>query len=907
MPEISKAALRSNDRRSQRLSKKHVKSISPVRRPVGDSFTSATWPPAMFARMQTHLITERIVTSAEYDMVATRLQQKLVDCSTPLEDAEYQIFKAALRHSPFCSTLNDDEVLELANSAQLFEFAAGDEVVKEGEAGTHLFLVKSGSYVVTVGDCETLTQYKQGATFGEVSLIHGSPRWATITAEVLGQVWGVALEAVRLILLQMAHRSFKENMKLLERVQIFNVLDDQQMTSICQELVVQIYATGSTIIRQGDSGEHIDSVFIIKSGAVQVTKDDQMVRTLGVGDYFGELALLYRRPRSATVVASMRTSCVAFKRSVLARVLGDVFYLALFQNVVFQALKTTLTFSQFSDEQLRSLAGAVLIKDFPARSVVFLEEKETRGLRYFIVLDGEVVVGTPGNDDVCARLSCGDGFGDEYLKDTSRPFQHKVENASDFPCKLALLSTEAVKSLAATSDVEELLDDQEKMAMLRKVYVFRHLSKPHCKLIAKSLRTLSKRKGEAVIVEGEMGSQFFVIRSGELLVVKQGRTLRTLGKSDYFGERGLLYDEPRTASVLVNSSKADLLFIDKKIFTQILDGKMRAHLEQRIKLQNRNFDLDDLREVRIIGRGTFGVVKHVTHRESGHPYALKCISRVQAVRNREQEHLQLEREILLENDHPFIVKVVKTFKDRRYIYFLQELVIGGELYAAIRELGLLSRAQAQFYVASMILALESLHMRDITFRDLKPENVLLDSHGFIKLIDFGCARKLRGITFTLLGTPHYMAPEVINGQGYRISCDVWSVGVCLYEFMCGPLPFGNDTDDHLEVFRHILQSKLTFPSVFKDRAARRVIRGLLRRPVEERLRLSDLSGDSSVRCDEFFCGFSWDRLLSRQLDPPLVPGEPAVEEGGAMDKDVVTIDEHALEMDIIEDGWDKDF
>ncbi len=151
--------------------------------------------------------------------------------------------------------------------------------------------------------------------------------------------------------------------------------------------------------------------------------------------------------------------------------------------------------------------------------------------------------------------------------------------------------------------------------------------------------------------------------------------------------------------------------------------------------------------------------------------------------------------------------LVKTFRDGAYLYFLTELITGGELYDAIREMDLLTRSQAQFYIASIAIAIEYLHERAIAYRDLKPENILLDSQGYIKLIDFGCARKLgdTGRTYTLIGTPHYMAPEVILGRGYNQTADIWSVGVCCYEFMCGPLPFGYDaTEDQLHTFKEIL-------------------------------------------------------------------------------------------------------
>jgi len=331
-------------------------------------------------------------------------------------------------------------------------------------------------------------------------------------------------------------------------------------------------------------------------------------------------------------------------------------------------------------------------------------------------------------------------------------------------------------------------------------------------------------------------------------------------------------------------------------------------------LQQTRVALADLRKGRVLGQGTYGVVRLVQHTKFGTQYALKCISRKEATRRAQQANLILEREILLENDHPFIIKVVRTFKDSNHLYILTELVAGGELHSIIRAIGLLSRPQAQFYVGSLILALESLHARNIAYRDLKPENVLVDSHGFTKLIDFGCAVKLKGASYTIVGTPHYMAPEVIMGAGYGNTCDVWSMGICLFEFMCGPLPFGNDLEDPMQIFREILTAKLVIPPVMKDDLGQSLMKQLLRRPLDFRIGCGK-SAWRAVRRHAFFQGFSFDALLSRKLEPPLLPSASAPE-GGDRDGEPLNEDEADSDSSALTDvhsevatgsDWDTDF
>ena len=138
---------------------------------------------------------------------------------------------------------------------------------------------------------------------------------------------------------------------------------------------------------------------------------------------------------------------------------------------------------------------------------------------------------------------------------------------------------------------------------------------------------------------------------------------------------------------------------------------------------------------------------------------------------------------MLSVDHTMILKLIKTFKDEKRVYFLTEYCEGIDLFDAIRKLGTLQNKDARFYVACLLLSLEHLADRNIIHRDLKPENVIIDELGYPKLIDFGTAKIVTNRTFTIIGTPHYMAPEIISGKGYSSSVDIWSLGIMFYEFL----------------------------------------------------------------------------------------------------------------------------
>lgn len=219
---------------------------------------------------------------------------------------------------------------------------------------------------------------------------------------------------------------------------------------------------------------------------------------------------------------------------------------------------------------------------------------------------------------------------------------------------------------------------------------------------------------------------------------------------------------------------------------------------------------------------------------------------------------QQEKFVLENVAHPLILPFVKTFKDQNNVYFLTEFVKGMELFDVIREMNLLTDSDCQFYIGSMILAIEYLHHKNIIYRDLKPENVMVDHNGNVMLIDMGTAKPLEAKnsifrTFTILGTPHYMAPEVFSGKGYHFKADLWSIGVCLYEFMCGMVPFGEECEDPYDIYQTIIKSKLDFPNYVTSTVGKEFMNVLLEKNPDTR------GGRSYavLKAHRFFDKFNW--------------------------------------------------
>ncbi|KRZ49740.1 cAMP-dependent protein kinase catalytic subunit, partial [Trichinella nativa] len=267
------------------------------------------------------------------------------------------------------------------------------------------------------------------------------------------------------------------------------------------------------------------------------------------------------------------------------------------------------------------------------------------------------------------------------------------------------------------------------------------------------------------------------------------------------------------------------------------------------------------------GTGSYGRVYLARQRDSGKFYALKVMSFRKIVRSKQQNHVLSERKVLEKLNTPFAVKLHWAYHDAKCLYMLLDYVPGGELLSHIRFRKQFSNDVARFYAAEIVVALEYLHERGIVYRDLKPENVLIDRHGHIKLTDFGFAKLLTDRTWTMCGTPEYLAPEIVTGKGYNQAVDWWSLGILIYEMLSGKTPFEAPTA--IELYQNIVYGDFKFTRQF-ERGARDIIRKFLR--VEKSKRLGNTKeGILAVKNHRWFVSVNWDLVAHRRLQPPINP------------------------------------
>jgi len=277
--------------------------------------------------------------------------------------------------------------------------------------------------------------------------------------------------------------------------------------------------------------------------------------------------------------------------------------------------------------------------------------------------------------------------------------------------------------------------------------------------------------------------------------------------------------------------------------------------------------LESLTWVATLGVGGFGRVELVTGGQDNTPFALKKMKKSEIQDQKQQQHILNEKKIMQSCGSPFIVELYQTFHDSKYLYMLMEPCLGGELWTVLRNSKRFSDSTARFYVACVILAFDYLHKKGVIYRDLKPENLLLDSSGYIKLTDFGFAKQLAADekAWTFCGTPEYVAPEIITNKSHDYRADIWSLGILVFELLTGAPPFTNKANP-AQVYPEILKGirGVSFPSCI-GASASEIIRQCCRLSPSQRPSLHILKHFI------WFTGLDWVRLADRSLPPPKVP------------------------------------
>ena len=710
----------------------------------------------------------------------------------------------------------------------------------------------------------TLTQWH---TFGDMSLFSEKKREETIITKEGTELYIIDGESFRDIQKRNNEMILKDRYNFLNNIFLFEYLDKISKYNVAQKMQKREFEPNTRIITQGEKG---DTLYIIKEGMVSCRIGLKEIRRLSNNEYFGQNSILIDVNRSADIITLQNTICYELSREDLKEALTDdyidIILFCFFKNAVEKNnnLKNILI-----ESQLHKIFNCFSIQQYKKNECLYdsrnNNKMKTLNKKLILVIEGSLF------KDKILLANKSKFLGEELFNDINQEIITEEIYAN--PDAITLEAN--IYDIAKIMKID-LVQDKEKQPLnilrainkLKKIYLFRNLSDETLESIAQGMKKKKFKPNEYIVKENTKGEEFYLIIKGRVRITVKGNFLRDLDSGDYLGEKVLLTENNlRTASAMA-IEKVICYVLSKSEFQVILqDDTTKEYLMKKIALQDTEISLESLHYIKFLGKGKFGNVSLVHNKKN--IYAIKAISKASVEREKIlAKYFVNERRIMLSLDHPFIVKMVKSMKNQHFCFLLIEFINGINLdqYLQNRE----SRQniyETQFYIGSILLMLDYLQKKFIAHRDIKPSNIMIDSNGYLKMIDFGTSKVLTDYTSTIIGTPHYIAPEILRGRGYSLSCDFWSLGICMYEIFYGKYPFGNYANEVIEVYKEILKNNFTFPNDNNKVAkVNMLIKCLLNKKVNERI-----CNVSSLKKKPFFEGFYFDKLIDLRLKPPYKP------------------------------------
>lgn len=677
--------------------------------------------------------------------------------------------------------------------------------------------------------------------------------------------------------------------KALKKNFVFEHLTDRELRPFILAFEKESVAPNTVLITEGDVGDYF---YVIASGQCRFTVGGKQVGIAKAGSSFGELALLYNCPRAATVTTTDTSNTELFR----------------VDQKAFRYILNTQT-REHEDHKLKLLTGVPFLKDLGSYELSKLAAVMTPHLfdkGQYVFRKGDTAdnfyVIDEGTFKVC-NISAGEskyedielgpgGFGGERAIMTGEPRVGDMVALTDGQ----VFGIDKVTFFTVLGDLPHLMAKAQDKNILSGIKVFAdtNLDAKAYASLADLIENKTYAKGTNIVKAGQpTEAALYLVRSGKLQETTSNGTILPHEGGGYVGDALLLADaqagKNRPTDPTQVPADFTLTAIEETVCGVLTLANCRrivntVHLGRPVRpsviaadvaANAANVALADLKRHTILGAGTFGQVWLVSSEGSDGqrvPYALKIQSKYELLQDGQAKAVANEKNIMAMLQHPFLIRLANTYQDDKFVYMLLGLVQGGELYTIVhgngRKHGIPDK-EAQFYAAGIAEGLGYMHRRGFVYRDLKPENVLIDSEGYTVIVDFGFAKYVADKTYTLCGTPLYLPPEVILNRGHNWGADHWSLGVLIFEMLTGKTPFYEEGMEQMDLFRAIVKGRYKIPRTLSADATS-IIQGFVTKDPNQRLG-SLKGGEDDVLRHPWFKAIDPEKLRNKEIPAPHVP------------------------------------
>lgn len=674
---------------------------------------------------------------------------------------------------------------------------------------------------------------------------------------------------------------------------VFSSLKKEELATMISAFEKISFEAESAIIQQGDTG---DFFYVVEKGTVVFDVNGKAVGDpAAAGSTFGELALLYSAPRAATVTAMSKVIAYRVDQTTFRYILQNQTQTA--DKTKYDLLKKVSFLNELDESDLGKLASNLTPRVFTEGDM--LVKKGEEGDAFYVIQEGtilvkDIAVGGQTYEDM--KLGPGDFFGERALV-TKEPRSANCVAATNG----IALSVDSDTFQKVMGNMKQLMLKASDKRRLEGIKIIQQTSLDPSDLssLAELIIDSSLKESHVLFEEGgDTKSALYFVREGKIkLTCKQELHAseyndKVIASGGFFGEDMLKQDAKSTEKLSVLMSMplytatvtedciVGILTLEecRTVFDTKTIGKVKTANPMKASMKDAEIDLPSLKRHAILGAGTFGqvwLVSRPTTDGNRKPYALKIQSKYELVRNSQARGVVQEKNIMEQLQHPFIINLVTTHQDKQRVFMLLGIVQGGELFSLMHKASFdgIPESSAKFYAAGIFEGLAYMHRRHILYRDLKPENVLIDQSGYPCIVDLGFAKYVKEKTYTLCGTPLYIAPEVVLNRGHDKGADHWSLGVMMFEMISGYTPFYKDGMEQISLFRAIVRGHVKYPrtrgELFTEKSKDLINRMLVIDPTQ---RLGSLArGEKDIYRSAWFEEIDFEELKRKEIAAPWIP------------------------------------